>query len=67
MKPVIDAILVERIMDKIPYETLTGYYEYSDEELNAALDYIDRTPPDYLWSLLEELRYMKEEEENWPW
>ena len=67
MKPVVDVILVERIINSIPYETLVGYYEYSDEELDAASDYIDRTAPDDLWSLMEELRCIREEEETWQW
>ena len=36
MKYVVDVILVERLLDNLPYEELVGYYEYTHEEIAEA-------------------------------
>ncbi len=51
MKYVVDAILVERLLDNLPYEELVGYYEYTDEDIAEASYYIDHTAPDDLIEL----------------
>ena len=63
MKYVVDAILVERLLDNLPYEELVGYYEYTHEEIAEASYYIDHTAPDVLIELMEELAAQREEEE----
>jgi hypothetical protein len=63
MKYVVDAILVERLLDNLPYEELVGYYEYTHEEIAEASYYIDHTAPDDLIELMEELAAQREEEE----
>lgn len=63
MKCVVDAILVERLLDNLPYEELVGYYEYTHEEIAEASYYIDHTAPDDLIELMEELAAQHEEEE----
>ena len=63
MKYVVDAILVERLLDNLPYEELVGYYEYTDEDIAEASYYIDHTAPDDLIELMEELAAQREEEE----
>ena len=63
MKCVVDAILVERLLDNLPYEELVGYYEYTHEEIAEASYYIDHTAPDDLIELMEELAAQREEEE----
>lgn len=65
MKPVPDAILVEHLLNNTPYDDLMGYYEYTDEEIAEASYYISHASPNYLWSLLEELQWMREEKANW--
>ena len=63
MKYVVDVILVERLLDNLPYEELVGYYEYTDEDIAEASYYIDHTAPDDLIELMEELAAQREEEE----
>ena len=63
MKYVVDMILVEKLLDNLPYEELVGYYEYTDEEIAEACYYIDHTAPDVLIELMEELEEQREEEE----
>ena len=63
MKYVVDVILVERLLDNLPYEELVGYYEYTHEEIAEASYYIDHTAPDDLIELVEELAAQREEEE----
>ena len=63
MKYVVDVILVERLLDNLPYEELVGYYEYTHEEIAEASYYIDHTAPDDLIELMEELAAQREEEE----
>ena len=63
MKYVVDVILVERLLDNIPYEELVGYYEYTHEEIAEASYYIDHTAPDDLIDLMEELAAQREEED----
>ena len=63
MKYVVDVILVERLLDNLPYEELVGYYEYTHEEIAEASYYIDHTAPDVLIELMEELEAQREEEE----
>ena len=65
MKYVVDAILVERLLDNLPYEELVGYYEYTHEEIAEASYYIDHTAPDVLIELMEELAEQREEEALW--
>lgn len=36
MKLVIDIILVELLLDNMPYEELVGYYEYTDADIAEA-------------------------------
>ena len=55
MERVIDVILVERLLDNLPYDELVGYYEYTDEDIAEASYYIDHTDPDTLLELMEEL------------
>ena len=63
MKYVVDVILVERLLDNLPYEELVGYYEYTDADIAEASYYIDHTAPDDLIELMEELAAQREEEE----
>lgn len=56
-------ILVERLLDNLPYEELVGYCEYTDAEIAEASYYIDRTAPDDLIELMDELAAQREEEE----
>ena len=63
MKYVVDVILVERLLDNLPYEELVGYYEYTDADIAEASYYIDHTAPDDLIELMEELEAQREEEE----
>ena len=63
MKYVVDVILVERLLDNLPYEELVGYYEYTHEEIAEASYYIDHTAPDVLIELMEEWAAQREEEE----
>ena len=63
MKYVVDVIVVERLLDNLPYEELVGYYEYTHEEIAEASYYIDHTAPDDLIELMEELAAQREEEE----
>ena len=63
MERVIDVILVERLLDNLPYDELVGYYEYTDEDIAEASYYIDHTDPDTLLELMEELDAQREEEE----
>ena len=63
MKCVVDAILVERLLDNLPYEELVGYYEYTHEEIAEASYYIDHAAPDDLIELMEELAAQREEED----
>lgn len=63
MKYVVDVILVERLLDNLPYEELVGYYEYTDADIAEASYYIDHTAPDVLIELMEELEAQREEEE----
>ena len=65
MKYVVDAILVERLLDNLPYEELVGYYEYTDADIAEASYYIDHTAPDVLIELMEELAEQREEEALW--
>ena len=65
MKCVVDAILVERLLDNLPYEELVGDYEYTHEEIAEASYYIDHTAPDDLIELMEELAAQREEEALW--
>ena len=65
MKYVVDVILVERLLDNLPYEELVGYYEYTDEDIAEASYYIDHTAPDVLIELMEELAEQREEEALW--
>ena len=65
MKYVVDAILVERLLDNLPYEELVGYYEYTDADIAEASYYIDHTAPDVLIELMEELAAQREEEALW--
>ena len=65
MKCVVDAILVERLLDNLPYEELVGYYEYTDADIAEASYYIDHTAPDVLIELMEELAEQREEEALW--
>ena len=62
MKYVVDVILVERLLDNLPYEELVGYYEYTDADIAEASYYIDHTAPDVLIELMEELAEQREEE-----
>ena len=63
MKYVVDVILVERLLDNLPYEELVCYYEYTDADIAEASYYIDHTAPDDLIELMEELAAQREEEE----
>ena len=63
MKYVVDMILVEKLLDNLPYEELVGYYEYTDEEIAEACYYIDHTAPDDLIEMMEVLAAQREEEE----
>ena len=63
MKYVVDMILVEKLLDNLPYEELVGYYEYTDEEIAEACYYINHTAPDDLIEMLEVLAAQREEEE----
>lgn len=63
MERVIDVILVERLLDNLPYDELVGYYEYTDEDIAEASYYIDHTDPDTLLELMEELDAQREEED----
>ncbi len=63
MKLVIDIILVELLLDNMPYEELVGYYEYTDADIAEASYYIDHSAPDDLIELLEELEAQREEED----
>lgn len=63
MKYVVDMILVEKLLDNLPYEELVGYYEYTDEEIAEACCYIDHTAPDDLIEMMEVLAAQREEEE----
>ena len=63
MKYVVDVMLVERLLDNLPYEELVGYYEYTDADIAEASYYIDHTAPDDLIELMEELAAQREEEE----
>lgn len=65
MKYVVDVILVERLLDNLPYEELVGYYEYTDADIAEASYYIDHTAPDVLIELMEELAEQREEEALW--
>ena len=65
MKYVVDVILVERLLDNLPYEELVGYYEYTDADIAEASYYIDHTAPDVLIELMEELVAQREEEALW--
>lgn len=63
----VDPCLVELLCRNMPYDELVGYYDFTDEEINAASYYISHTAPDDILAMLEELAYMKEEEEGWTW
>ena len=63
MKYVVDVILVERLLDNLPYEELVGYYEYTDADIAEASYYIDHAAPDDLIELMEELAAQREEED----
>ena len=63
----VEPALVELLCRNMPYDELVGYYDFTDEEINAASYYISHTAPDDILAMLEELAYMKEEEEGWTW
>ena len=60
MKYVVDIILVEKLLDNLPYEELVGYYEYTDEEIAEASRYIDHASPDEILERLEEAAFLHE-------
>ena len=63
MKLVVDIILIELLLDNMPYEELVGYYEYTDTDIAEASYYIDHSAPDDLIELLEELEAQRKEED----
>jgi len=63
MERVIDVILVELLLNNLPYDELIGYYEYTHEDIAKASYYIDHTDPDTLIELMEELAAEREEED----
>ena len=57
----VDAYLVELLTEGIPHEMLVDCYEYNDEEIENALLYLRTTPPQRVYEMLEEARFLREE------
>ena len=63
MNLVVDACLVELLLNNMPYEELVGYYEYTEADIDEACYYISHSVPDDLIALMDELEAEREEED----
>lgn len=61
MKLVVDSILIEQIVYHVSYEDLVDIYEYTQEEIEEAVAYIDNALPDDILMRLEEAAVLHED------
>lgn len=57
----VDANLVELLSQGLPWDMLINRYKYDDEQIENALLYLRTTPPQRVYEMLEEDRFLREE------